>query len=315
MRGILLFLLLAQKIACAQQLPLNELGAPFAYKGQIEWPATNALPMEMNLYKVIPAEFSLNLISNIAVLGGFTNLPKTVNALLPAFRGKDCLFEEEPARKAISVSPKRGQIFFHNTRRIALPRETVTQVPSSDETLSLALLALPRLGLSESQFAKKRDSGELLFWRIKQTNTHKKDGKLVKQETANGLNLVRAIDGISFAGIGNFGGLYLLFGNEGKIAEFELCWRNLRATTKLPVVDRTRITDWIRNGKVFLEPNPDLPSTIDKLVVTNVTPHYFGLSGTDVQKWVYPFLTLEGFAEGAGKKSAIVLCCPASEEH
>jgi len=55
---------------------------------------------------------------------------------------------------------------------------------------------------------------------------------------------------------------------------------------------------WIKSGKVFTEP-AELPPVIEKFVIT---------------EWLYPSLTLEGFAEVAGKKTRVVLCCPASED-
>ena len=314
MRGIFIALLLIEHFAFGQRLPLNNLGEPFALKqGRVDWSATNSLPTTMNVYRARPAQFSAQMISNVVFFGGFTNHAQVVKALSPALKGKDCSFEEQPARKAISVSPRRGMISFFNTKAISLPRQGITNVPTNAETLPLARRILTRLGIEEFHLAKSSEGNEPLLWRTRRVHSYKKDGKAVHQQTASGLYLVRAIDGVSFAGIGHFGGLYLLFGNEGKIANFDLCWRNLSVTKKVPVVDRDRISGWIKSGKVFMEPEPDLPRIIEKLVITNVIPHYYGFNSSEVQEWVYPFLTLEGFAEGAGKKTAVVLCCRASE--
>ena len=314
MRMLLIALFLIEQLAVGQRLPLDSLGEPFALKeGRIEWLATNALPTTMNVYKVSPAQFSPGLITNVVALGGFTNHQRVVNSLAPARKGTDCLFEEEPARKGISVSPRRGTISFINSKMIALPRGAVTNVPSDDEALRLARRVCQRLAIEESEFAKGSDGVNPLYWRTRQINTHKRDGKPRKEQTANGLYLVRGIDGASFAGVGHFGGLYLLFGNEGRIANFDLCWRSLSIAKKAPVISRDRISGWIKSGKVFMEPEPDLPPVIEKLVITNIIPHYYGFNSTEVQDWVYPFLTLEGFVEGVGKRRAIVFCCPASE--
>jgi len=70
---------------------------------------------------------------------------------------------------------------------------------------------------------------------------------------------------------------------------------------------------WIKSGKVFTEP-AELPPVIEKFVITDVIPHYYGFNSSGVQEWLYPSLTLEGFAEVAGKKTRVVLCCPASED-
>jgi hypothetical protein len=296
-------------------LPLHNLGEPFALKeGRIEWLATNALPTTMNIYKVSPAQFSAGLISNVVVLGGLTNYQKATASLTPAWKGRDCSFEEQPASKAISVSPRLGTISFINSKVIGSPRAGITNVPTDAEALRLTRVVLERLGLNESQFSRSTDGKEPLFWRTKRVHSRKKDGKPVHEQTANGLYLVRGIDGVSFAGVGHFGGLYLLFGNEGKIADFELCWRNLSVAKKVPVVNQDRILGLIKSGRVFREAEPALPPVIEKLVITSIIPHYYGFNSTDAQERVYPFLTLEGFVEGGGKKTAVVLCCPASEE-
>jgi hypothetical protein len=316
MRAIFIVLILMETLAFGQRLQLNNLGQPFALRhGRIEWSMTNSLPITMNVYRVSPTKFSAGLISNVVALGGFTNHAQVISSLSPALKGRDCLFEEEPARKAISILPRRGTISFINSRTKALARGGVTNVPGNDETLRLARQVYHRLGMDEAAFAKNDTGKEPLFWRTRETHQYKRDGKPIKEQTANGLYLVRGIDGVSFAGVGTFGGLYLLFGNEGKIANFDLCWRNLSTSKELRVVDRNRIADWIRKGKeVFLEPEPDLPPVIEKLVITDVIPHYYGFNSSEVQEWVYPFLTLEGFAEGAGRKTRVVLCCPASED-
>jgi len=314
MRTVFITLVLIEHFAFGQRLPLNNLGEPFALKqGRVEWSATNSLTTTMNVYRVSPAQFSTEMISKVVGLGGFTNHAQVVKALSPALKGKDCSFEEQPARKAISISPRRGTIAFMNSKVIALPRGSVTNVPGNDETLRLARRVYQELGMGESQLAEGRTANEPLFWRTRQTSTYKRNGTPIREQTANGLYLVRGIDDVSFAGVGHFGGLFLLFGNEGRIANFDLCWRNLSVAKKVPVVNRDRISDWVKSGKVFMEPEPDLPPVIEKLVITNVIPHYYGFNSSEVQEWVYPFLTLEGFAEGAGKKTAVVLCCPASE--
>jgi hypothetical protein len=231
MRGILIALLLIEPAAFGQRLPLNNLGEPFALKqGGIEWSITNALPTTMNVYKVSPTQFSADVITTVVAMGGFTNHAKVVNSLSPALKGKDCSFEEEPTRKAISISPRQGKISFINSKLVALPRGVVTKVPSNEETLRLALHTYQQLGMKESQLAEGSTEGLPLFWRTRQTHQYKRDGKPIKEQTANGLYLIRAIDGVSFAGIGHFGGLYLLFGNEGQIANFDLCWRTLSVT-------------------------------------------------------------------------------------
>src|SRR5688572_18610919 len=307
MRGIILIAsLLIERLAFGQRLPLKNLGEPFALKqGRVEWSATtHSWPTTMNVYKVGPAQFSADLISTVVAMGGFTNHAQVVNALSPALKGKDCSFEEQPARKGISISPTRGTISFINSKMIGSPRTGITNVPTDADTLGLARAVCERLGLNESQFARSSDGKDPLFWRTKRIHSRKKDGKAVHEQTASGLYLVRGIDGVSFAGVGHFGGLYLLFGNEGKIADFDLCWRTLSVTKKMPVVDRDRISGWIKSGKVFMEPEPDLPRVIEKLVITNVIPHYYCFHCSKVQEWVHAFLTLEGFADGAAKNTA-----------
>lgn len=306
--------------ACARAhaggLGLDEIGIPFtAKKVEIVWNmATNRLPAMMNVYKVVPARFSPEVISNVVALGEFAEPGKVRNALAPASEGKDCLFEEVPAHNAISISPHRGRIFYFNDKVIASWGQPVTGLPSENEVLELSLELAKRLGIKVSEFARKPDSDAFLCWRDRRTQGGNIDGKLTKRETARGISLRRAIGGVSFQGVGLCGGIYVNFGNNGKIAQLDFSWRNLELKRSYPVLSRDEIAKRIKSGKAAIQIEDADPAKIRKLTITSVMPHYRGQTSAEVQTSVYPFAAIEATADLGDKTLPVTLLYPIIKE-
>ncbi|MGI8964711.1 MAG: hypothetical protein ACR2H1_01340 [Limisphaerales bacterium] len=282
------------------------MGEPFKNKNlEIVWEATNQLPKTLNVYKVLPSKFSSEVISNVIAMCEFKNPTQAEHALLPVLEGKNASFE------SLSISPERGEISYFNSKVIALPRQPVEGVPSVEETLKLSLKILGQLDIDKSQIARKPGNNEFLFWRDERVLGGRVEGKYIKRETARGIYLIRAVDGIRFNGIGFFGGLYVNFGNNARIAQIDFVWRNLELKRQSPVADKKQIMQWIKDGKAALVPGEDIsfnPASIKKLAITKIIPFYFGKNGMEVQNMVYP--AAEIIAKINDTTNLVSLTCP-----
>jgi hypothetical protein len=299
--------------AHADKLDLGEDGFSFhAKRVAVVWNVpTNRLPATMNIYKVIPARFTAEAISNVVAIGHFAEPERVRKALLPAVEGRECLFEEVPAHKTISISPKRGHISFFDTAAMASWRQAVTGLPTEENALNLSLEIGKKLGISSSEFARKPDSHDFLCWRDRRTQGGKIDGKVVKREAARGIFLYREIDGVSFDGIGFCGGLYVNFGSDARIADLDLSWRNLQVKKICPVADRDQITRWIKGGKaVIIDIDEPVIDNLVRLTIVNVVPHYRGASSNKDQDSVFPFAMIYATAEIRDQKRPVTLLCP-----
>lgn len=297
-------------LARADELRFTDVGQPFKNKNvEINWKlATNCVPASMNIYHVVATKFSPEIISNLVSLGEFKN-PATVRKILsPALDGKDSFFEEEPAHKVISISPSCGRAGFFNDKVIPLPGQRETGPPADEEVLRLALNIATNLSINPSELARKPNSHEFLMWRDKRTRGGRVNGEYRKREIARGIYLYRAIDGVSFEGIGFCGGLYVNFGNDAKIAEVDFSWRELEFRGSRATATQNEIAQRLRSGKAVILIEAD-PTEVQRLTITNMVPHYRGYSSTEPQEWVYPFVILEATAEVGTRKLPASLAC------
>src|SRR5438552_881962 len=72
---LLVFLLIFCAVSFAQNAPLERLGRPFGQTNiNLVWDApTNDLPRALWVYRILPAEVSPTVISNLIKLGSFTD--------------------------------------------------------------------------------------------------------------------------------------------------------------------------------------------------------------------------------------------------
>lgn len=299
---------------------LEDFGYPLQNKELVvAWmTATNQFPASLNVYQVGTAAWSPEFLSNIVTLGEFKEPSIVLKALAPALNGQDARFSEDAprgSRKSLVLNPSKGRLYFRHEGVIALPREPVMGVPSEDKVLDSALAILSKLNISKDQLRRKLNSEELFT--LRDVTTHgqrdKATGKVIKEVIARGVFIYRRVDGIGVAGRGTCGGLHVNFGNNGRIAEMELVWRNIHSPRRLPVADTNQIAKWIRQGKATTETEED-PSAIKRLTVTNAVVFYFGNNGSEHQSNMYPFVNLGAVAELNEKRISLEVNCPLVED-
>lgn len=309
-----LVLLLSGLPLKASQPSLVDLGEPFAgEKVEIVWAApTNISPAGLGVFKVLPAAFSSHMISNLVALGEFKRPEQVYEALRGAVKGKTAWYQESETGKYLSLSPERGRIAYMNHRAKAKSREPVEGVPSKEKTLELALAHLERFGINQTNLARKPDGKELLLLHVLEEHGSfdKSERKVVKRTVMNGVMLYRAVDGVSFNGIGPCGGAMIQFGNNATICEMEIVWRNLKLDRQVSLPGQDYFIQSIKDGESNIEYGEGVdPRQIKKLTITQVQPCYLGKSGIDIQKFVYPYAVLTATAEMGYTNAVVNLNC------
>jgi len=249
---------------------------------EIAWSApTNGLPRGLWVYKVIPQDFSMTVVSNAMTIGSFQIRdiinPRDTNVI--EFRDKKNVIS---LHRQLTITPALGWVHYSDRWQTNGAPE---DVPSDDEAVKLAQDCLFQLGIDRSQFDKPKIN------RTTQIRWHQ-GNELPEEVVRREVIFNRCIDGIEQI-VGSF---RITFGSHAKIETFDLSWRNLRpyASHKLATVDE--ITDLIKNGQAVI-PLPEFDSTqldqAKKLTVTKITPYYWGEWPSDRQDFVYPFAQLE----------------------
>ena len=295
--------------------PLEEMGHPFKNKDlAVEWRLQTSLPASLNSYKVGKATWSSQFLSNMVALGDFKNPRGILKQLSPALNGHDVMVTDDApqnSRKTIVANPSRGRVYLVQEGVKALPREAEEGVPTEEKVLESTLKLLATLGISKDELRRKQNTNDLFVMRDVTTHTRrdKATGTMAKRVIARGVFLFRQVDGIGIAGRGMCGGLHINYGNQGRIAELELVWRNLHSPRSVPTVDTNQLTKWIRQGKATIETEED-PSAITRLTITNATVFYFGNNGSDFQSRMLPFVNLGAAAEVGRRKVNVSVNAP-----
>ena len=279
----------------------------------IKWSApTNNQCASLWIYKVVPQLFPPSAISNLLVMGSFTNAE---------FRATELVFlrNKEKTRR-LKIVPAQGWIEYVDedaparmSGRESHRPEPVERVPDRAKVEKLALKLLDELGIQRTNLAAKPNGRPLAFGE-QQTRGYmdKKRGKYVNNEVfIRGIFFDRQIDGVNFAGIGIGGGVEVEYGNNRKIAKLNIVWRNLQPYEHRLVASPDEIMRRICEGQaVMTHKNVVNPAEVKKLTVTDCSPLYMGAAGEQAQDFVYPFAQIEAIADMGNTNVPVQLYCP-----
>jgi hypothetical protein len=298
------------------QLSLESLGEPFDGRNvEVNWAAsTDAVPAKLEVFRTVPASFSLEIISNLVTLVELKNPAKAAGILSTARQGKPASLTEAETGKYLAVTPATGYICYYDRQAVAMSPSAIRGVPTDDETLALARRILATLSISESNFVHKPRSVEL-----ERSGILEEAGGYDKQErvkfkvpVARGLILFRQINGIGLSGPGDCGGFRVEFGNDAKIKELAVSWRGIKPERLSPTAEREDITKRIKEGRAVINIPAGLPPAhnIRKLRITSVRPYYLGQTGDEPQKFIFPYLMLTAEADMGHTNGVVSLNCP-----
>jgi len=280
---------------------------------QIVWAATNHWPSTIWVYKVVPQSFAPVVVSNLMALASFTMADKTNVDGEPPFKDKSMLyFYDKKSRRDLGIYPPYGLIFYKNQKAMALGREIATNIPSQEEAIRLGLECLQKLGIDRDQLAVKENSAELRTARDAQDSgwLDKARGTRFEQITERGIYFIRRVNGIDFDGISH-GGVYVEFGNQGKIFHLEVNWKGLEPYELHETLTAEQMVEAIRKGRTkWWSPSPNR-SGIKKITITKATPLYRGiLEDDDQSKFLEPYARLDTTVDYGYTNVAATLECP-----
>jgi hypothetical protein len=320
-RLILLCLGLGSTFSGVAQLSLEAFGEPFdGQKVEIIWKVpTGEMPASLDAFTVLPTAFPSEVVSNVIDLCGFKDEEKVWVVFRDVAAGKPAFYQEPyPGKpvlgKSLRIVPANGYINYDDPTASSLPGVPAKGVPSQERALELVMRFLPKLGIKESDLAHKPDGQQLAFFVTKKTNGRfdKEQRKAVEEVSALGVVLFRQVNGVSFSGSSDSSALRVEFGNDARIKELAVTWRNLKSERLEAVSSQTELVQAIKQGQAVIR-MPDGfgdAAKLKTLTITQLRPFYFGLSGTEPQKTVFPYAMLTATADTGVTNFPVSLNCP-----
>jgi hypothetical protein len=282
--------------------PQPDRGPAQPTSAEVLWAApTNGWPEKLWVYKVIPQVFSSSVLSNLLEIAAFTekdraNPPAYIREVEP----KPIYFSTSDETRHLAICPSLGWMALINEKAASPSHlQPVRGVPNQEETTRLGLRYLRLLGIDRSQLATKPGTNELeLHWecgRIAYTDQETK--KEITLTNNFGIYFRRRIDGIGFSGIGLRGGVYIRFGNDAKVAELQVVWRNLQPHQLLDCALPEEIVTQFKNGQIALPANTGPPAEMIKFTITYAMPYYDSTFEEEPEAYIAPRLDLIGTVE------------------
>jgi hypothetical protein len=291
-------------------------GYPFEAKHiELRWSApTNQFLTGLWVYRSIPQKFAPAVISNVMHLAGFTMRNKTKPPREPGekFDSSALYFANKEETRHLGFFPTLGWIDYADSTARASMKEPVINVPSEDEALALALKYLHLLGVDRSQLATLPGTTNFRIYREvrRRSKMDKLQNRPVTEVHSRGVFFVRRIDNVEFTGIGNAGGFLVTFGNEGRIIELQLLWRNFEPYRSYEFPTPAVLMDRIKNGLTTFTNPPKELDRIKKITIHKVTPYYMGLGGDERKEFLYPFLGIDVGSDLGTTNVLFDLNCP-----
>ncbi|MGH7954179.1 MAG: hypothetical protein ACREFE_19980, partial [Limisphaerales bacterium] len=196
--------------------------------------------------------------------------------------------------KHLSIEPALGFIDYHDDSARAKMISAITNVPEpvigipdKEESLQLGLKYLRLAGIDTSQLVNPRWYTETRGWINQKTRAE------VDEVEVRAVDFERRIDGLVADGPGI---AYVGFGNNAKIFDLKISWRNLEPYQLLTnLVTPEQIVQSIKNGQTPFVPRLRTAWRFGKvktLTIVNVMSYYKMRSGNEPMDFVTPTLRL-----------------------
>jgi hypothetical protein len=256
--------------------------------------ATNGLPDSIWIYRSVKQEFSPTLVSNLMWLGALTKKNTAKSPDADEIRDKDAVYyTNKEGTRRLAIYPSVGWIDYKDETAQASMREAAKKVPSEEEAYRLALKYLRFAGVDSSQLALKPGTTDFRIHRMEQKRGYfdRELGKRVEDVGLRGVYFTRWIDRMEFTGLGTVGGFLVEFGDEGKVFQLMVNWRNFQPHRLLAFPTSEQFVERIQKGlAVAIDP---IPASIKKVTIKKVAPFYKGLAEDEKQPFLYPFVDME----------------------
>ena len=285
--------------------PLQQFSERFECRPEcnITWAATNRLPAKVKTFKVVPTAFSPETISNLLQFASLTPKNRKSPVQSGVFMGKDVsAFGNREETRSLEIVPSQGFVVLVNREVIAGARQASEGVPERKNVLKHALEQLHAIGVNQTEIATNT-FGKIEPRTLSEETEIFKDktsGTVVTNVLARWVWLNRQIEGITVSGEG---GILFKFGNFGKISELRWTWRKIEPFKELPVPNPDELVKLIKSGKTMVRTGTSQPFM--SLTITNASLFYWENSGSEPQKYIYPFAVLNAKTDREGEASSV----------
>ena len=273
---------------------------------------TNELPEAIWIYKTVKQQFSPCVVSNLMWLGGFTQRDATKSPISHEIPDKETLYYANKERtRNLGIYPSVGYIEYNDETALADMKESPKNIPSEEDAFGLAQKYLRFIGVDSSQIARKPGSTEMRFYRMKSKRSYfdrKLGQRIIGAVDKRGVYFVRWIDGVEFTGLYSGGGVAFDFGDNGKISELVVNWRNFQPHKLVPFPTNEQLVERIKKGMAYVV--DPVPNGITKVTVKKASPFYQGLSEDEKQPFLYPFADVELELQTTTTNQLLRATCP-----
>lgn len=288
----------------------------------VRWKAPkHPWPKVVGIYHVVPTTFSPTVISNLMVLGSFTEKDKRDY-------GDVVIFGKPYSTPHLRISFVDGEIEYDGDRPHYSETNLAKDVPERKQLFHLTTNFLPELGISLSEIARQKNGKPQINYDASMSGfpAGGTNGDFIFLE--RGISFSRDLNGGRFF---SDGGCYIDFGEHGKIFNIALSWPSLKCDELYSAATPEQIIQRIRDGKalqrhlISLEGTETMLdwSTVKSLTVTNAEVLYYRGDSFVAREFapqpilpslVYPHAELSGTVDTGTAKVHIEIVCPVIDE-
>ena len=278
---------------------------------RVVWSASEPRRSNLVVYAVRPPKYDEAVLRRLAatfsVKGDIELMPADFIGA-PGYWIRQFIGSNSLRWKCVDFSQLTGRIGYasgedNHRWNIKEHKPLAGDVPNAGEALNKTLALLPLLGLTTKDLEHTAD-GAVRWSALTDVTryTDLKDGK--RKQYVRQMNITlwqRVPEGGSVLSVGGGGTLQAGFMSDGKLAEFEILFRNLEPLGLLPGKSKDELIAMLRQGKArtFRESLPD------SLTVTNCAVVYPQGNVGMRQAHVWPFYEIKGFAAEGGETNSM----------
>jgi hypothetical protein len=307
---IILLLLSISAEGLCQNLSLGDFGASFQRADlDVRWQApANELPAEVWTYRLLPNRFPNSVGSYLTDMGSFGDKDKT------NIGPNGLLFKSPDTARTLFIDYSLGIIYYEATHNYS-PTNLAHDVPDQNQTLSLTLAALSRLGIQPSDISKNETNSRPDFHIFDAQTVYFVNHTFTTNIEWRGVRFRRVVDSGMFVGNGTGGEGEIHIGEHGTITKIDLSWRNLQRNKLDPAASPDLIMKWMREGKAVLGPRPMNERPIDWGAVKSVTVKhayvsYYAGDRLKPSDWLLPVAALWVSIDTGDKALDAEIDCP-----
>jgi len=267
------------------------------------WAATNELPRGLWIYKAVPQEFSMAVVSNVMSICnfGWNNRRSRFDRDIADKNLISFTDKQDNWTRYLEIAPTLGWIEYNADSEVS-----TNEVPSKAEVRQLALDVLFGMGIDRSLVCDEHNGYQTVQGKLS------RDGhRLTTNVVERGISFARQIDGIESKNSACF---ELIVEGDARIRRLLLNWRHLIPQEPHLVATPNEIMDSIRVGQATLPLQSGDVAGVDnarKLIITDVMLRYFDNKGSKPLDFSYPFAAVKVLANLDGTNTAtFYLLCP-----